>query len=54
MSEPMYLSEKDLYCIKDKSRRLEIKKMLQLNNIIRNTIDISTYKVKNSKINIKN
>ncbi len=49
MSEPMYLSEKDLYCIKDKSRRLEIKKMLQLNNIIRNTIDISTYKVKNSK-----
>ena len=45
----MYLSEKDLYCIKDKSRRLEIKKMLQLNNIIRNTIDISTYKVKNSK-----
>jgi hypothetical protein len=50
----MYLSEKDLYCIKDKSRRLEIKNMLQLNNIIRKTIDISTYKVKNSKINIKN
>ena len=50
MTEPLELNEEDLYCINDKAKRLQTRKQLLLNKLIKNTINYNTYKTKNSKL----
>ena len=48
--ESLELGEEDLYCINHKAKRLQTRKQLILNRIIKNTINYNTYKTKNSKL----